>query len=261
MNRKSFLMTVSVFAAAPAAFADNIVDDDLIIQGRLCQGIDCTNDQAFDTETVRLMENNTRVTFIDITADPAAQSWRLVANDRVSGGDDYFQFHVQPDLSETDDGTPHAYFGTQGHAGIALGEGSEIVEGQVSVGATDLERRIVNVARGLAATDIGTVGDIAAGADNLDARLDQLEAQLADIESANATLDTLAAELDEIEQTIETAEEPKVDETAQIVETAEQSKLMKSGGGAVSPLGLLVFLGGSALCRLRRAKPVEGGLQ
>jgi hypothetical protein len=239
-------MIASALTAAPAVFADNIVNDDLIVQGKLCQGIDCTNGQAFDTEHVRLRENNTRTTFIDMTADPAAQSWRLVANDRVSGGRDNFQFHVQPDLSETDDGTPYVYFGTQGHGGVALGKGSEIVGGEVSVGATDLERRIVNIARGLAATDIGTVGDIAAGADNLDARLDQLEAQLADIENTNSALDTLAAELDDI---------------AQIIETAEQSKLMKSGGGAAGPSGLLVLLGGAVLFRLRRVKPRKGGLQ
>lgn len=164
------------------ASADIVVNDDQIVVGKFCQGIDCTNGQTFGNETVRLRENNTRLTFIDMSADPAAQSWRMVANSRLSGGPDHFQFQVQPDLSETDDGTPVAHFGTAADDGIALGRESEIVDGAVSIGQASLERRIMHVARMLADTDLATVSDVDSHADAVHAKLDVIDAELDEVE-------------------------------------------------------------------------------
>jgi hypothetical protein len=241
----SIIIALAMASTSPAS-ADMVVNDDLIVQGKLCLNIDCVNDQVFGTETILLRANNTRTTFIDSTAEAGAQSWRLVANDNTSGGRDNFQFQVKPDLTATETGTPIIYFATAGNGAIALGSGSEIVDGEVSVGALTLERRIVNVARALADTDLATVADLASVGDNANDRLDAVEAQLNDIQSVNLLLDSIDTQLDEIED---------------IIRIAETSKLVRSGGGSINPFMLLVFLGCFSLFRLRNSLSGDGGLR
>jgi hypothetical protein len=67
---------------------DVVTADDQIVQGSLCVGIDCVNNESFGFDTIRLKENNTRIKFEDTSTSPgfAANSWQLTANDNVSGG-------------------------------------------------------------------------------------------------------------------------------------------------------------------------------
>ena len=44
---------------------DQVIPDDLIVQGSLCVGFDCVNNETFGTDTIKLKENNTRITFED----------------------------------------------------------------------------------------------------------------------------------------------------------------------------------------------------
>lgn len=209
------------------ANADMVIDDYLIVQGKLCNGFDCVNGQVFGTETIRISANNARMTFIDVTADPDSQSWRLVANDRVDGGLDWFQFQVQPDLSGTDAGTAVAHFGVPGDDSIALGSESEIVNGAVSIGQKSLERRIMHVASALADTDLVTVADTKSSAYKIHDQLDAIDAQL-----------------DEIERTIR---------------VAKGSKLVQSGGSGSG--AFFVLLGSFVVLRRLRRHPDNGDLK
>jgi YadA-like membrane anchor domain/Coiled stalk of trimeric autotransporter adhesin/Head domain of trimeric autotransporter adhesin len=95
--RAKFAFLVFSVAAAPdligsTAFADQVIPDDLIVQGSACIGLDCVNNESFGFDTLRLKENNTRIKFDDTStaAGFPANDWTLVANDSASGGRNFF---------------------------------------------------------------------------------------------------------------------------------------------------------------------------
>lgn len=66
---------------------DQVIPDDLIVQGSLCVGFDCVNGESFGFDTIRMKENNTRVKFEDTsTGTFPTTDWQLTANDSASGG-------------------------------------------------------------------------------------------------------------------------------------------------------------------------------
>src|SRR5664280_2164696 len=74
------------------ATADQVIPDDLIVQGSVCAGLDCVNNEAFGFATIRLKENNTRIDFVDTSVGVGfpTRDWRLEANSSASGGANYF---------------------------------------------------------------------------------------------------------------------------------------------------------------------------
>ncbi|HEX3070257.1 MAG TPA: hypothetical protein VHX14_16950, partial [Thermoanaerobaculia bacterium] len=71
---------------------DIVQADDVIIQGSLCVGLDCVNNESFGFDTIRLKENNTRIKFDDTSTSTgfANHDWQLTANDSASGGANKF---------------------------------------------------------------------------------------------------------------------------------------------------------------------------
>ena len=67
---------------------DAVTPDDVIVQGSLCVGFDCVNNESFGFDTIRMKENNTRIKFDDTSTSAgfAATDWQLTANDSPSGG-------------------------------------------------------------------------------------------------------------------------------------------------------------------------------
>ncbi len=66
---------------------DQVIPDDLIVQGSLCVGFDCVNGESFGFDTIRLKENSTRIKFEDTSVAPfPTNDWQLTANDSASGG-------------------------------------------------------------------------------------------------------------------------------------------------------------------------------
>jgi hypothetical protein len=82
------------FKPVKAAFRpfDQVIPDDLIVQGSACAGLDCVNNENFGFDTIRLKENNLRIHFDDTSTSAGfpANDWRLVANDSASGGSSKF---------------------------------------------------------------------------------------------------------------------------------------------------------------------------
>ncbi len=65
--------------------------DDLIVDGSICVGFDCTCNYSFGFDTLVLKENNLRI-FFDDTSTSASfprNDWRIVANDSANGGASY----------------------------------------------------------------------------------------------------------------------------------------------------------------------------
>jgi len=71
---------------------DQVIPDDLIVQGSACIGLDCVNNESFGFDTIRLKENNTRIKFDDTSTSAGfpANDWQLTANDSASGGANKF---------------------------------------------------------------------------------------------------------------------------------------------------------------------------
>jgi hypothetical protein len=93
--------SASVTAEGEAAFSmyqahvtplDVVTADDEIIQGSLCVGLDCVNNESFGFDTIRLKENNTRIKFQDTSTSAGFPNnvWQLTANDSASGGANKF---------------------------------------------------------------------------------------------------------------------------------------------------------------------------
>lgn len=70
---------------------DQVIPDDLIVQGSGCFGFDCVNNENFGFDTIKLKENNLRIKFEDTsTGTFPSTDWQLTANDSASGGQNKF---------------------------------------------------------------------------------------------------------------------------------------------------------------------------
>ena len=59
------------------AIADEVIPDDLIVQGSNCVGVDCVNGEVFNFNTLKLKENNVRVRFQDTSGSSFVPIERL----------------------------------------------------------------------------------------------------------------------------------------------------------------------------------------
>jgi len=86
------------------AMPDDVIPDDLIVQGSACVGLDCVNNESFSFDTIRLKENNTRISFNDTStaAGFPTNDWTIRANSSASGGGNFLAF-VDRGTSESGD--------------------------------------------------------------------------------------------------------------------------------------------------------------
>jgi hypothetical protein len=91
-TRAVALAIAAMFMSGNNASADQVIPDDLIVQGSTCTGLDCVNNEVFNFDTLKLKENNLRLFFEDTSTSPGfpPNDWRLIANDSASGGSNYF---------------------------------------------------------------------------------------------------------------------------------------------------------------------------
>src|SRR5690349_3368331 len=73
---------------------DQVIADDLIVQGSICAGLDCVNNEDFGFDTIRVKENNTRIEFDDTSTSAGFpnNNWQIRANDSGSGGANFLAF-------------------------------------------------------------------------------------------------------------------------------------------------------------------------
>ncbi len=72
--------------------ADQVILDDLIVDGSACIGFDCVNGEVFGFDTIRLKENNLRIKAQDTSATASFPSndWQITFNDSSNGGANKF---------------------------------------------------------------------------------------------------------------------------------------------------------------------------
>ena len=61
--KKLTLAISALILGSSQAMADQVFNDDVIIDGSLCVGFDCVNGESFGFDTIRLKDNNTRIKF------------------------------------------------------------------------------------------------------------------------------------------------------------------------------------------------------
>lgn len=83
------MVALSLYSAL--VYADQVINDDLIVTFSTCTGNDCVNGESFGFDTLRLKENNLRINFQDTSTSASfpTNDWRIVANDSSNGGANY----------------------------------------------------------------------------------------------------------------------------------------------------------------------------
>jgi hypothetical protein len=85
---------------------DQVIPDDLIVQGSACVGLDCVNGENFGFDTIRVKENNTRIQFDDTSgAGFPTNNWQIRANSSAGGGESFLGFVDQGATGNSETGT------------------------------------------------------------------------------------------------------------------------------------------------------------
>ena len=92
---------------SPLFMPDQVIPDDLIVQGSACVGLDCVNNENFGFDTIRVKENNTRIQFDDTSTSAGfpTNNWQIRANNSASGGASFLGFVDQGTTSNSETGT------------------------------------------------------------------------------------------------------------------------------------------------------------
>ena len=153
-NPQAVLLTFLFLLASPTIMADQVVIDDQIAQGSLCVGTDCLDGEEFDLDILKLKTNDPLIKFQDTSnsASFPTNDWSIGITD--NGGLGPANFFIN-DISN---GATVLFIEAGATGGIALGAGATVETNAISVGALGTERRIVNVADGVDATDAATMG-------------------------------------------------------------------------------------------------------
>jgi len=79
---------VCIVLLCPYSYADQRIQDDLVVIGSVCVGLDCVDGENFNFDTIRLKENNVRIRFIDTSTSGSfpTRDWELTANESSNGG-------------------------------------------------------------------------------------------------------------------------------------------------------------------------------
>jgi len=86
---------------------DQVIPDDLIVQGSACVGLDCVNNEVFGFDTIRLKENNDRIQFDDTSTGAGfpTNNWQIRANSSANGGASFLGFVDQGATGNSETGT------------------------------------------------------------------------------------------------------------------------------------------------------------
>jgi len=92
---------------AAALLPDDVIADDLIVQGSACVGLDCVSGEVFGFDSIRVKENNDRIQFDDTSTSAGfpTNNWQIRANSSASGGASFLAFVDQGATGNSETGT------------------------------------------------------------------------------------------------------------------------------------------------------------
>ena len=121
--------------------ADQVILDDLIVDGSACIGFDCVNGESFGFDTLRLKENNLRLNFDDTSTSASfpGNDWRIVINDSSNGGANYFAIEdstAARQIFRVDAGAPTNALRVDAQGDVGIGISTPVVELHIADGDT-----------------------------------------------------------------------------------------------------------------------------
>lgn len=95
MMKMIAIMILTLLVCTGLANADQVVLDDVIVDGSQCIGMDCVDGETFGASgfaTLKFNENNLRILFQDSSSTSSFPSndWQITVNDTADGGDNKF---------------------------------------------------------------------------------------------------------------------------------------------------------------------------
>jgi hypothetical protein len=131
---------------------DQVIADDLIVQGSACVGLDCVNNESFSFDTIRLKENNTRISFNDTSTGAGfpTNDWTIRANSSSSGGASFLAFvdrggsengdEVGTIVFEVDAGAPANALKVNSSGKVGIRTGTPVLDVHVAASDTPAHR-------------------------------------------------------------------------------------------------------------------------
>lgn len=86
------LVATALSGISASALADYVHNDEVIVVGSICVGVDCVNGESFNYDTIRMKENNLRIKFHDSSSSSSFPriDWQITVNDSTNGGKNYY---------------------------------------------------------------------------------------------------------------------------------------------------------------------------
>jgi len=149
---------------------DQVIPDDLIVQGSICAGLDCVNNENFGFDTIRVKENNTRIQFDDTSTSAGfpTNNWQIRANSSASGGGSFLAFVDQGPTGnsetgtivfEVDAGAPANSLRVSSGGNIGVGTGTPVLDVHVNTSDTPAMRFEQNNGGGFSAQTWDVAGN------------------------------------------------------------------------------------------------------
>ena len=153
------------------AMPDDVIPDDLIVQGSECVGLDCVSGESFSFDTIRLKENNTRISFNDtsVNAGFPTNDWTIRANSSASGGGDFLAFvdrgasengdEVGTNIFRVDAGAPANSLRVSNIGKVGIRTGSPVLDMHINSSDTPATRLEQNNSSGFSAQTWDVAGN------------------------------------------------------------------------------------------------------
>lgn len=173
----ALVCTSSAFVFANPALADQVINDDLIVTLDTCVGSDCIDGEVFDFDGFKIKTNDPQIRFDDTSSSGSFPSndWSMGITDYSLGGSaDFIIKDVTSDINVL-------VLQPGAAGGVALGAGSAVEAGAISIGAAAGERRVTHVAAGVDGTDAINLSQFNAGMVPINARIDAIEDRIDDL--------------------------------------------------------------------------------
>jgi hypothetical protein len=147
LNR--YICCIGFLLFSAPVWADEVINDDLIVHGSQCVGAECADGELFDFDTIKLKSSDPQIRFQDTssTAGFPTNDWLMGIADDTATGSAFFY------ITDESSGLEVLHIQAADMGGVALGAGSAVVPDAISVGSPGAERPIVNIAPGTTDTD------------------------------------------------------------------------------------------------------------